>query len=97
MELQIQAEIAQAWFYYEAEKKKVAQYRAGVLEDSQKVLNGMVYKYKRGETSILDVLVAQRTYNEVQQEYLETMRVCCFVSGTGKSMRYMGYTFLSVE
>ena len=73
-ELQIQAEIAQAWFYYEAEKKKVAQYRAGVLEDSQKVLNGMVYKYKRGETSILDVLVAQRTYNEVQQEYLETMK-----------------------
>ena len=31
-------------------------------------------KYKRGETSILDVLVAQRTYNEVQQEYLETMK-----------------------
>ena len=68
MELQIQAEITQAWFNYEAEKKKIAQYKAGVLEDSQKVLDGMVYKYKRGETSILDVLVAQRTYNEVQQE-----------------------------
>ena len=74
MELQIQAEITQAWFNYEAEKKKIAQYKAGVLEDSQKVLDGMVYKYKRGETSILDVLVAQRTYNEVQQEYLETMK-----------------------
>ena len=68
MELQIQAEITQAWFNYEAEKKKIAQYKAGVLEDSQKVLDGMVYKYKRGETSILDVLV------EVQQEYLETMK-----------------------
>ena len=74
MELQIQTEITQAWFNYEAEKKKIAQYKAGVLEDSQKVLDGMVYKYKRGETSILDVLVAQRTYNEVQQEYLETMK-----------------------
>ena len=74
MALQIQAEITQAWFNYEAEKKKIAQYKAGVLEDSQKVLDGMVYKYKRGETSILDVLVAQRTYNEVQQEYLETMK-----------------------
>ncbi|WP_368121035.1 TolC family protein [Bacteroides thetaiotaomicron] len=74
MELQIQAEITQAWFNYEAEKKKIVQYKAGVLEDSQKVLDGMVYKYKRGETSILDVLVAQRTYNEVQQEYLETMK-----------------------
>ena len=70
MELQIQAEIHQAWYNYEAEKKKVFQYRAGVLEDSRKVLDGMVYKYKRGETNILDVLVAQRTYNEVQQGYL---------------------------
>ena len=74
MELQIQAEITQAWFCHEAEKKKVAQLKAGILEDSQKVLEGMVYKYKRGEINILDVLVAQRTYNEVQQEYLETMK-----------------------
>lgn len=74
MELQIQAEITQAWFGYEAEKKKVTQFKSGMLEDSQKVLDGMVYKYKRGETNILDVLVAQRTYNEVQQEYLETMK-----------------------
>lgn len=74
MELQIQAEVHQAWYNYEAEKKKVFQYRAGVLEDSRKVLDGMVYKYKRGETNILDVLVAQRTYNEVQQGYLETMK-----------------------
>lgn len=74
MELQIQAEIHQAWYNYEAEKKKVFQYKAGVLEDSRKALDGMVYKYKRGETNILDVLVAQRTYNEVQQGYLETMK-----------------------
>lgn len=74
MGLQIQAEITQAWFGYEAEKKKVTQFKSGMLEDSQKVLDGMVYKYKRGETNILDVLVAQRTYNEVQQEYLETMK-----------------------
>ena len=74
MELQIQAEIHQAWYNYEAEKKKVFHYKAGVLEDSRKVLDGMVYKYKRGETNILDVLVAQRTYNEVQQGYLETMK-----------------------
>lgn len=74
MELQIQTEIHQAWYNYEAEKKKVFQYKAGVLEDSRKLLDGMVYKYKRGETNILDVLVAQRTYNEVQQGYLETMK-----------------------
>ena len=74
IEQQIQAEIMQAWFNYEAEKKKVVQFKSGMLGDAQKVMDGMVYKYKRGETNILDVLVAQRTYNEVQQEYLETMK-----------------------
>lgn len=64
----------QAWFNYQAEKKKVVQFKSGMLGDAQKVMDGMVYKYKRGETNILDVLVAQRTYNEVQQEYLETMK-----------------------
>ena len=74
IEQQIQAEIMQAWFNYEAEKRKVVQFKSGMLGDAQKVMDGMVYKYKRGETNILDVLVAQRTYNEVQQEYLETMK-----------------------
>ena len=55
----------------------------------------MVYKYKRGETNILDVLVAQRTYNEVQQEYLETMKgYDCLVSRAGKGLWHLGYTFL---
>lgn len=74
MELLIQSEISQAWYNFEAEKKKTEQYKAGMLEESQKVLDGMVYKYRRGETSILDVLIAQRTHNEVKQQYLETMK-----------------------
>ena len=34
----------------------------------------MIYRYKRGETSILDVLIAQRTYNEVQEQYFMVMK-----------------------
>ena len=34
----------------------------------------MVYTYRRGESGILDVLIAQRTYNEVQEQYLEVMK-----------------------
>ena len=73
-ELQVLAEIRQSWFGFEAERKKVAQYRTGILDESRKVLEGMVYKYKRGEATVLDVLVSQRTYNEVRQDYLETMK-----------------------
>ena len=73
-ELQVQSEIKQSWLAFEAEKKKVSQYQLGVLNESQKVLDGMVYKYRRGEATILDVLIAQRTYNDISQDYLETMK-----------------------
>lgn len=74
VELQIQKEVAQAFFGYEATQKQVQQYQNGLLNDSQKLLDGIVYKYKRGETSILDVLIAQRTYNEIQEQYLEIIK-----------------------
>lgn len=74
MALQVQTEISQAWYNFEAEKKKVNQYKTGMLEESQKVLDGMVYRYRRGESSIVDVLIAQRTHNDVRQQYLETMK-----------------------
>jgi cobalt-zinc-cadmium efflux system outer membrane protein len=73
-ELQVQAEISQAFFFFEAAKKKVRQYQTGLLDESRKILDGMVYRYQRGETSIVEVLIAQRTYNEVQEQYLETMK-----------------------
>ncbi|MEA4808717.1 Cobalt-zinc-cadmium resistance protein CzcC [bioreactor metagenome] len=72
--LQIQTEVSQAYYLYDAAKKQVKQYKLGLFEDSKKVLDGIVYKYKRGETTILDVLIAQRTYNEVQEQYLRIMK-----------------------
>lgn len=74
VEVRILSEIRQCWFRFESERKKVAQYRTGIMDESRKVLDGMVYKYKRGEATVLDVLVSQRTYNQVCQEYLETMK-----------------------
>ncbi len=73
-ELMVQAEVSQAWFAYEAAKKQVVQYREGLLDDSQKLLEGILYKYQRGETNILEVLIAQRTYNEIQEQYFETLK-----------------------
>lgn len=69
-ELQVEADIAQAFYQFEAAKKKVTQYQTGLLEEANQILNGMIYMYKRGETSITEVLIAQRTYNEVQEDYL---------------------------
>jgi len=38
------------------------------------VLDGIVFRYRRGETGILDVLIAQRTYNDIQEQYFETVK-----------------------
>lgn len=72
-ELQIQIEVRKAWFNYLTAQKQVRQFNTGLLSDAQRLLDGKVYGYKRGETSLLEVLNAQRTYNETQLNYYETL------------------------
>lgn len=71
-ETQIRAEITQSYYLFEAQKKIRQQYTLGLLSASHSVMEGMIYKYKRGESSIMEVLIAQRTFNAVQQQYLES-------------------------
>lgn len=71
--LQIQTEVTQAYFNYKAAQKQVAQFKTGLLSEAQKVLTGKIYSYKRGETSLLEVLNAQRTYNDLQQNYYQAL------------------------
>ncbi len=72
-EVQIQAEVTQAYFQYQATRKQVQQFNNGLLEESRAVLDGKIYSYQRGETSLLEVLNAQRTYNETQLAYYQTL------------------------
>lgn len=72
-ELQIQTEVRKAWLNYLATLKQVRQFDTGLLADAQRLLDGKIYSYKRGETSLLEVLNAQRTYNETQLNYYETL------------------------
>lgn len=71
--LQINTEVQQAWLNYHAAGLQVKQFETGLLLDAQKVLQGKIYSYKRGETSLLEVLNAQRTWNEIQQDYYQTL------------------------
>lgn len=74
VQLNIQTEVIQAYHQYEAARKQILIFDGGLLADSKKVLDGMVYSYRRGETNVMDVLIAQRGYNEVQEQYLETLK-----------------------
>jgi cobalt-zinc-cadmium efflux system outer membrane protein len=72
-ELTVQKEVTQAYFNYLAQQKQVRQFNNGLLTEAKAVLDGKIYSYQRGETSLLEVLNAQRTYNEAQQAYYQTL------------------------
>jgi cobalt-zinc-cadmium efflux system outer membrane protein len=76
VELQIGAEVAQAYNRYTTASRQVEQFSTGLLDEAETILKKKVYSYERGETNILEVLNAQRTYNEVQVSYNETLYNC---------------------
>lgn len=77
VELQIQTEVTQAYQNYVNTKKQMQQFSNGLLSESKFILEGKIYSYKRGNTSLLEVLDAQRTYNDVQENYYQTLYNFC--------------------
>ncbi len=73
VELKIQNEITQAYYNYLSAQKQVQQFNSGLLTEAKAVFDGKKYSYQRGETSLLEVLNAQRTYNDVQQNYYQAL------------------------
>ncbi|WP_343679955.1 TolC family protein [Chryseobacterium arthrosphaerae] len=69
----IQAEVMQAYQQYSATQKQVKQFHNGMLTEAKSILEGITYSYKRGESSILEVLNAQRTYNGIRKDYYQAL------------------------
>ena len=76
IELQIGSEVVQSYNKYIINCRQVEQFNKGLLEDAEIILNKKIYSYERGETSMLEVLNAQRTYNDIQISYNETLYNC---------------------
>ncbi|RPH33686.1 MAG: TolC family protein [Bacteroidales bacterium] len=72
-ELQVKHEVIQAYNLYIAYCKQVDSFDNGLLKNARNVKRGKIYSYERGETSLLEVLNAQRTYNEIQVAYHEAL------------------------
>ncbi|MDR2036923.1 MAG: TolC family protein [Bacteroidales bacterium] len=73
IELQIQTEVMQSYRRYQSLSEQVKRYENRLLNDARKVIDGKIFSYNRGEISLLEVLDAQRTYNDVQAQYIETL------------------------
>ncbi|MDR2388345.1 MAG: TolC family protein [Tannerellaceae bacterium] len=76
IELQIASEVTQAWVGYQTACQQVEHFRQGMLNEAELILQKKLYSYERGETSILEALNAQRTYNDMQMNYNETLYNC---------------------
>jgi cobalt-zinc-cadmium efflux system outer membrane protein len=72
-ELQIVSEVIQAYHYLVAQNKKVGHYNLGLVDDASRILQGRIYSYQQGESGLIDVLNAQRTYIELQLNHLEAL------------------------
>ena len=71
--LTVQTEVMQAYRMYEVCSQQVEAYDNGLLRQAAEVMEGKNYSYQRGEVSLLEVLDAQRTYDDVQAQYIETL------------------------
>jgi cobalt-zinc-cadmium efflux system outer membrane protein len=72
-ELEIKKEISQAFFAYQGRQRQVIQFERGMLDDARQIYDGVMFMYRNGEVNLLDVLIAQRTFNEVNEMYIETL------------------------
>lgn len=71
-QLEVRTEVMQAYRQYRSLGSQLEAYENGLLERAGQVMEGKVYSYTRGESSLLEVLDAQRTYDEVRSQYIET-------------------------
>lgn len=68
-----ESEVRQAVVRYDAAVKRMALFTEGLLSDADRVLEATLYNYQRGGATLLEVLEAQRTQNEVFLGYLDAL------------------------
>ena len=71
MEQRTRAEVVGALAQYQAAAAQLNTFQHGILQDTDKVLEGIQYSYKHGSATLLEFIEAQRTSNEVYLAYLD--------------------------
>jgi len=72
-EVTVEAEVREAVARYEAASARVRLYMKGVLADADQVLDKTLYNYQRGGATLVEVLVAQHTDNDVYLSYYDSL------------------------
>jgi len=72
-ELQVRAAVIRSFNNYTALGQKVGHFSSGLIEDAMKILKGRILSYQRGESDLIEVLNAQRTYIRLQLDYIDAL------------------------
>jgi outer membrane protein TolC len=72
-ELQTEVQLRQSHVAYHSALERVAQLRAGILKDAETVLEARRFSYQRGQTTLHELLEAQRAGAEVRLGYVEAL------------------------
>lgn len=73
VDVQIDIEVRQAYEQYLAARRQVQRFNSDLLGRARRVLEGRIYAYNRGGSSLLEVLTARQTFNEVELAYNEAL------------------------
>jgi len=73
MEQRTRADVVSAIALYEAASAQLRTFNDGILQDTDKVLDGIQFSYKHGNASLLEFIEAQRTNNEVFLAYFDAL------------------------
>jgi cobalt-zinc-cadmium efflux system outer membrane protein len=72
-ELKAEVQLRQAYTSYQSAIGRLRAYEGTILKDADTVLEARRFSYQRGQTTLLELLAAQRTANEVRQDYIEAL------------------------
>ena len=71
--LRAQVEVQQSLVRYQSTVKQLGLYTQGVLSDAERVHTATLFSYQRGGATLLEVLSAQRTVDEVNLSYYSAL------------------------
>ena len=72
-ELQVKSEVMAAYNSYMAARKKVESFRLQLIENAEKILKGRIKAYQTGESGLIELLNARRTYTELRMSHIESL------------------------
>lgn len=72
-ELKAEVQVRQAFGTYELMRARVAKFQGGLLKGADEVLIAKRFSYEHGQTTLLDLLDAQRADNQIHQSFNDAL------------------------